>query len=54
MYGQLDLEMISNIPKNERRPSHFHEIWSEEVCYKKRSKKTPWYLNVIILWMPWN
>ena len=29
MYGQLDLEVISNLFKNEKRPSHFHEFWSE-------------------------
>jgi hypothetical protein len=38
MYGQFDLEMISNSSKNERRPSNFHEFWSEEVGYKQNLK----------------
>jgi hypothetical protein len=42
MYGQLNLEVISNLSKNERRSFSFHEFWSEEACCKRRpKKKTP-------------
>jgi hypothetical protein len=35
MYGHFDLEVVSNLSKNERRPSNFHEILA-----MKRPQKT--------------
>jgi hypothetical protein len=37
MYGQLDLEVISNLSKIEKRPSKFS--WCEEICCEKVAKK---------------
>jgi hypothetical protein len=34
-------------------PPTFHEFKNEEVHWKNTQKKL-WYLNVIILWIPWN
>jgi hypothetical protein len=28
MCGQIDLEVIFNLTKNEKRPSNFHDFWS--------------------------
>jgi hypothetical protein len=53
MYVQLILEVISSLFKNEKRPSNFHEFWSEELYYEKiqnNNKKS--CLNVITLWIP--
>jgi hypothetical protein len=36
--AQLDLEVMPKRPRKERRPSSFHEFWSEEFCPKKTSK----------------
>jgi hypothetical protein len=31
MHGKFDLKLVSNLSKNERRPSNFHEFWSKEL-----------------------
>jgi cephalosporin-C deacetylase-like acetyl esterase len=55
MRAQLNLEMIYKIPKKERRPSDFHEFWSEEMHYKKDLQKRKLLcLSIIIFWISWN
>jgi hypothetical protein len=39
MYGQFNLEVISNLSKTKRRSSDLYEFWGEEVCCRKRLKK---------------
>jgi hypothetical protein len=39
MCAQLDFEVMCKEPKKEGRLHNFHEFWSEEVQYKKASKK---------------
>jgi hypothetical protein len=49
MRTQIDLKVIYKRFKRERRPSKFHEFWSEEVhCKKDLQKRKVWCLKVII------
>ena len=41
MHDQLDLEVVSNLSKFERKPSNFHGYWSEKLGCKNNKIKNP-------------